>query len=255
MKNKLIQGASMMAISLMAMATQAQATTSSFDVTTIWHEPQTQPRDSIFVGSFDYDSATHTITNLQGKLSESMTHTGANLAYPNDSMVWLNLNYQLASWYDPSLGGTFAAAFKNNNTNTFYNGTPGATDFWSPQVGVDNGATYFGFPVKANNPGNAYALIFVPDAPLSALSQAQIDKLAYADCTPTAAGGMMAGGGMMGAVCMTGTSLAGYGMAGTMDGFPVSQTITSSVPEPSSMALALIGLAAVGGIASRRRQS
>lgn len=230
MSNNLMQASIALASGLALMAPASHAATSSYNVTTTWFEPQTQPRDSVFVGSFDYDSATHTVTNLQGKLSESMTRTGANLAYPNDSMAWLDLSYQLVSWYDGSLGGTFAAAFKNNNTHTFYNAAPGATDFWSPQVGVDNGAIFYGFPVKASNPGNAYALIFVPDDPLAALSQAQRDKLAYADCTPTATGGMMMGGGMMGSVCMTGTSVAAYGSAGSMDGYPKMQTGGCSVP-------------------------
>jgi PEP-CTERM motif len=248
--------AAVAALGLLTLAPQAQAATSSYNVTTTWYEPQTQPRDSIFVGTFDYDSVNHVVSNLQGMLSESMTRTGANLAYPNDSMVWLDLNYQLESWYDPTLGGTFAAAFKNNNTNTFYNATPGATDFWSPQVGVDNGGVYFGFPVKANNPGNAYALIFVPDDPLAALTTAQLSKVAYADCTPTAPGGMMMGGGMMGSVCMTGTSLAGYGIEGTMDGYPLSQFITAAaVPEPSTWALTALGLMGVGAAARRRRQA
>lgn len=61
-------------------------------------------------------------------------------------------------------------------------------------------------------------MIFVNTAnPLAALTQAQINKLAYADCAP---------GGMMGAVCMTGTTVAGYGAIGTMSGYPVSQTMT-----------------------------
>ncbi len=243
------------ALGLMALSPQAQAAASSYNVTTTWFEPQTQPRDAIFVGSFSYDSVTHVVSNLQGKLSESMTHTGANLAYPNDSMVWLDLNYQLTSWYDAALGGTFAAAFKNNNTNTFYNATAGATDFWSPQVGVDNGAVHYGFPVKANNPGNAYALIFVPDNPLAALTTTQLSKVAYADCTPTAAGGMMMGGGMMGSVCMTGTSLAAYGAAGSMDGYPLLQTITAAVPEPSTWALTALGLVGVAFASRRRRQA
>lgn len=252
MKITLVQTIVATAVGLASMAPQAHAATSSYNVTTIWSEPHTQPRDSIFIGSFDYDSVTHAITNLQGQLSESMTRTGANLAYPQDSMVWLDLNHQLVSWYDGTLGGTFAAAFKNSSTQTFYNAAPGATDFWSPQVGVDNGAIFYGFPVKASNPGNAYALIFVPDDPLAPLTQAQLDKLAYADCTPTAAGGMMMGGGMMGSVCMTGTSLAAYGATGSMDGSPKLQTITAAVPEPSSVVLTLVGLTAAGLLYRRR---
>lgn len=253
MPHPFTQAVATLAAGLALMVPQAHATTSSYEVSTIWSEPQTQPRDSIFIGRFDYDSVTHAVTNLQGKLSEAMTRTGSNLAYPHDSMVWLDLNHQLVSWYDSALGGTFAAAFKNANTHTFYNAASGATDFWSPQVGVDNGAIFDGFPLKASNPGNAYALIFVPDDPLASLSQAQLDKLAYADCTPSAAGGMMMGGGMMGSVCMTGTSVAAYGSAGSMSGYPKLQTITAAVPEPSSVILALMGLGAAG-MASRRRR-
>nr|MBL8409899.1 hypothetical protein [Dechloromonas sp.] len=184
-----------------------------YDVTETFYEPDTQPRDSIFVGSFTYDFTTRTISGLKGRLSESMT--GGLIAYPNDTMTWLNLDNQLHSWYDAGLGGTFVVSFKNTNTNTFSTMLGG--DGWSPQAGVDVGGIYYGFPTPANNPGNAYALIFVPDNPTNALTQAQIDKLAYADCAP---------GGMMGAVCMTGTSVAGYGAVGTMSGYPVSQVIT-----------------------------
>ena len=236
----------------------AQATT--YNITTTWLEPQTQPRNSIFTGSFDYDLATHTVTNLHGMLSESMTDTNG-MPIDGDHMVWLSLNNQLVSWHDSTLGGTFAAAFLNTNTKTFYNDggigdhpvTADGGDYWSPQVGVDNGGIYYGFPVKANNAGNAYALIFVPDDPLAALNQSQIDKLAYADCVPTAKGGMMMGGGMMGAVCMTGTSLAGYGAIGTMDGIPVSQTITAAVPEPETYAMMMAGLGLVGFMSRRRK--
>lgn len=233
------------ALAAFALLPVAQAATASYHVTTVWHEPDTQPNDSIFVGTFDYDAATHTITNLVGQLSESMT--GGSTGYPQDTMTWLALNNQLVSWYDAALGGTFAATFKNTNTLTFANTTPGATDFWSPQVGADEGGVYHGYPSKKTgiaNPGNAYALIFVPENPLQALTQAQLDKVAYADCAP---------GGMMGAVCMTGTSLAGYGAVGTMSGVPMSQTITAAVPEASALHMALLGAGTVGWLARRRR--
>ena len=184
-----------------------------YKVLETFHEPDTQPNDSIFIGSFTLNSTTGTISGLHGILSESMT--GGSTGYPNDSMTWLSLNNQLVSWHDSTLGGTFAAVFKNANINTFSTMLGG--DGWSPQAGVDVGGIYYGFPTAANNPGNSYALIFVPDNPLTTLTQAQINKLAYADCAP---------GGMMGAVCMTGTSVAGYGSVGTMSGYPVSQVIT-----------------------------
>lgn len=248
MKMKLLAGTVLCAVSVMP---AAYAAASNYNITETFLEPETQPNNSIFKGSFTYDSSTHTISNLYGQLSESMT-------YAKD-MVWLNLSNQLVSWYDSSLGGTFAAVFKNTNTNTFYN--PGGAgprpvgggDYWSPQVGADMGGIYYGFPKAANNPGNAYALIFVPDNPLAALTQAQIGKLAYADCVPTAAGGMLAGGGMMGAVCMTGTSLAGYGAIGTMAGYPVSEAITAAVPEPETYAMMMAGLGLVGWMSRRRK--
>lgn len=230
------------AVGLLALATTpAFAAVSTYNVTTTWFEPDTQPKDSIFVGSFNYDSVTKTITSLAGKLSESMTGTDAS------NMIWLNLNNQLVSWYDATLGGTFAATFKNSNTATFWTGAGG--DGWSPASGIAAGGVYSGFPRPGNNPGNAYALIFVPDAPLTALTQAQIDKLAYADC---------AAGGMMGAVCMTGTSAAGYGAVGTMSGFPVSQLITQvaavPVPEADTYAMLSLGLLVTGLVARRRRE-
>ncbi|MFO1476425.1 MAG: PEP-CTERM sorting domain-containing protein [Verrucomicrobiota bacterium] len=237
-------------------ASQSHAEIGTYNITETFFEPDTQPRNSIFNGSFTYDTASKTISGLNGLLSESMTDTDGSPIDANH-MVWIPLNNQLVSWYDSSLGGTFAAVFKNTNTKTFYN--PGGVgphavaadggDFWSPEVGVAGGGVYFGFPTKANNPGNAYALIFVPDSPLDALTQTQIDKLAYADCVPTAPGGMLKGGGMMGAVGMTGTSVAGYGAVGTMNGYPVSQVITA-VPEPAS--LGLLSISGLGLLAMWR---
>jgi hypothetical protein len=222
-------------------APAAQATVANYNVTTTWFEPDTQPRDSIFVGSFTFDDVSHTITNLQGRLSESMT--GDLLAYPNDNMTWLTLSNQLVSWHDAALGGTFAATFLKNTTATFSTFFGG--DGWSPQSGVLNQGLYSGFPsAYATSIQNAYALIFVPDNPLTALTQGQIDKLAYADCAP---------GGMMGPTCMTGTSLAGYGSVGTMSGYPVSQTITAAVPEPETYAMMMAGLGLVGFMSRRRK--
>jgi hypothetical protein len=186
-----------------------------FEVVETFYEPDTQPNNSIFVGTFTLNSTTGTVSNLKGILSESMT--GGTTGYPNDTMTWLTMNNQFVTWHDASLGGTFAATFENTSTNTFSTMLGG--DGWSPQAGIDVGGIYYGFPTPANNPGNAYALIFVPDNPLTPLTQAQIDKLAYADCAP---------GGMMGAVCMTGTTVAGYGAIGTMSGYPVSQVTTKA---------------------------
>jgi hypothetical protein len=189
-----------------------------FDIITTWYEPATQPRDSIFVGRFTLNSTTGAVTNLAGILSESMT--GTTIAYPNDNMTWVPLTYQLHSAHDAGLGGTFVASFAKNTTSTFTT-MYGGGDGWSPVSGIDNFMIYAGFNGSMASYGtsvqNSYAYIFIPDDPFAALTQAQIDKLAYADCAP---------GGMMGAACMTGTSLAGYGSYGSMSGYPVSQIIT-----------------------------
>ncbi|MEY4767056.1 MAG: hypothetical protein RI907_3729 [Pseudomonadota bacterium] len=194
------------------------------------YEPDTQPNDSIFLGSFTYNSTTHAVTGLRGRLSESMT--GGSRGYPNDSMTWLTLEHQLASWHDDTLGGTFVATFLKPVTTTFQQlltdadgNVTGSQSGWLPGFGVQAGGIYAGYPAAYTNTArsvqNAYALVFVPDRPLQALSQAQLDKLSYADCAP---------GGMMGAVCMTGTSIAGYGAVGTMGGVPRSQEITVARP-------------------------
>ncbi|KAB2924484.1 MAG: PEP-CTERM sorting domain-containing protein [Dechloromonas sp.] len=230
-------------IALIGSTTIAEAAVADYNIVATWHEPETQPYDSIFVGTFSYDDASKTVSNLRGTLSESMT--GDELS--GTPMTWLALDYQLVSWHDAALGGTFAATFRNADTATFWSGENGSGSNWSPQAGVEAGGTYYGWPSALTgiaNPGNAYALIFVPDNPLNALTQAQLDRLAYADCAP---------GGMMGATCMTGTSAAGYGAVGTMGGLPLSQSITAAVPEPESHAMFLAGLGLLGLFAGRRK--
>jgi hypothetical protein len=186
----------------------------SYDVVETFLEPDTQPKNSMFVGSFTLNSTTGTVSNLKGILSESMT--GGSFAYPNDNMTWLPLNNQLSS-LPVTVGGVdglLVTAFLLNTTNTLSaNPAFSGSDGWSPGTGF---GLYYGFP--GPNPGNAYARVFVNlKDPTAVLTQAQIDKLAYADCTP---------GGMMGSTCMIGTTVAGYGALGTMSGYPVSQTVT-----------------------------
>lgn len=177
-------------------STQADVLT-DYNVTATFYEPDTQPNNSIFTGSFTFNSTTSTVSNLKGSLTESMTGT---------PMATVPLVYQLSAVPD-GLGGLLVTTFALNTTNTFSEGgfAPG-----SPGL-------YYGYPSAANpargGAGNAYAMIDVNLAnPTTALTFSQINKLAYADCTAL---------GMMGDTCMT-----GYGGVGTMGGYPVSQTIT-----------------------------
>jgi hypothetical protein len=184
-----------------------------YRVVATFREPDTQPNDSIFVGAFSFNATTGAASDLSGVLSESMT--GGSSRYPNDTMTWVPLEHQLSSIPVQVDGaeGLLITTFRLDSTNTL-SAEPrfGGTDGWSPGSGS---GLYFGYP--SANPENAYARIFVNVFdPTAALTQAQLDRLAYADCTP---------GGMMGASCMTGTSVASYGTAGTMGGHPVSQTI------------------------------
>ena len=203
--NALGQGAASVAVDVL----------SHFAVQTVFHEPDTQPRDSIFTGTFTLNSTTGAVSNLVGNLTESMSGNAIGSA-PFYDMTLVPLVYQLQSWRDNTQGGRFVASFAKNTTTTFT--TMGGGDGWSPAAGVANGGVYAGFPAPYNSSvKNSSVLIFVPDNPLAPLTPAQINLLAYADCAP---------GGMMGAVCMTATTVAGYGAIGTMSGYPVSQVIT-----------------------------
>ena len=186
----------------------------AYRVVAVFREPDTQPNDSIFEGTFLYDASAGTVSGLAGRLSESMT--GGPTPYPDDTMTWVELRNQLSSI--PALldgeAGWLVTTFLLPITDTFTSDPKlGGTDGWAPGSG---GALHSGFP--GANPGNAYARIFVRASdPTATPTQVQIDKLAYADCAP---------GGMMGSTCMTGTSQAGYGTTGTMGGYPLSQVTT-----------------------------
>jgi hypothetical protein len=192
-----------------------------YSVVETFHEPMTQPNDSIFTGTFTFDATHNVVTNLQGSLTQSMTKvdptcvsTMGNPCAYGSPMTEVALANQLsaAAVTLDSEAGLLVTSFALNTTDTFNGGgfAPGGTEYF----GLSEGATN----PKSGGVGNAYAMIFVNTAdPTQTLSQAQIDKLAYADCTA---------GGMMMTTCMTGTTVAGYGRTGTMNGEPVSQVVT-----------------------------
>jgi hypothetical protein len=183
----------------------------TYSVATIFHEPDTQPNESIFLGDYVFDATTKTVSGLSGRLSEAMT--GSSSPYPNDTMNWLTLGHQL-SMQPINVGakrGLLVTTFLLTTTSTLASDPAfGGTDGWTPGTGM---GLHYAYP--GTNPGNAYVTVFVnTEDPLSTPTADVLDKLAYADCAP---------GGMMGASCMTGTSIAGYGSLGTMSGYPISQ--------------------------------
>jgi len=178
-----------------------------YRVVETFNEPMTQPNDTIFTGTFTFDATNKVVSNLTGSLTEAMSM--------DTPMSTVPLTHQLSAT-PVTLGGQnglLATTFFLTTVNTF-----------DPSGFAPGGTEYYGLSTGAKNPGqggvgNAYAMIFVNTTdPTAALAQAQIDKLAYADCTA---------GGMMGSTCMTGTTTAGYGQDGTMMGVPVSQVTTA----------------------------
>ncbi|MFO0585796.1 MAG: hypothetical protein U0229_26230 [Anaeromyxobacter sp.] len=195
-------------------ASAPAALVTRYRVVATFHEPDTQPNDTVFVGAYALDATAGAVSGLRGRLSESMT--GGKTPYPDDTMTWLPLEHGLSSLAATvdGAGGLLVTVFRLGTTATF-TADPryGGVDGWSPGTGS---ALYAGFP--GANPGNAYARIWVNLAdPTAAPTAAQLDRLAYADCAP---------GGMMGGSCMTGTSVAGYGTLGTMGGHPAAQVTT-----------------------------
>ena len=203
----------------------------AYNIKTTWYEPATQPNDSIFTGSFVFNSTTKTVTELKGDLTQSMTTDDSDPAcatiagcpggYGKIPMTTVFAQYQLKSEAVTlgGMSGLLVTTFVLNTTNTFYHV---GGDGWSPAWGVEVGGIYYGWPT-AKNPasggvGNSSAMVFINTAdPMTPLTSAQINWTAYADCSP---------GGMMGAVCMTGTAKSIYGAPGTMGGIPHSQVIT-----------------------------
>ena len=184
---------------------------SFYAVVETFHEPMTQPNDTVFSGTFTFDATSKAVSNLTGSLTESMTMQNGAYGPP---MTTVALAHQLSST-PVTLGGVdglLVTTFALTTTDTF-----------DPSGFAPGGTQYFGLSTGAPNPsaggvGNAYAMIFVNlGDPTAALTQDQIDKLAYADCTA---------GGMMMTTCMTGTTMAGYGKMGTMMGQPASQVVT-----------------------------
>jgi hypothetical protein len=176
-----------------------------YSIVETFHEPMTQPNDTIFTGTFTFDVTHKAVSNLTGSLTESMV---------GPPMSTVALSHQLSSVAATLDGvdGLLVTTFALSTTNTF-----------DPSGFAPGGTEYYGLGSGATNPasggvGNAYAMIFVNTTdPTTALEQAQVDMLAYADCTAE---------GMMMSTCMTGTTVAGYGVVGTMDGFPESQIVT-----------------------------
>ena len=240
-------------LSLLVSAAAANASVTTYSVTQTFNQvvyDKSHPDwDTWFYGTFTYDSASQTVSNLSGKINQAMD------GGPSVS-AWVNLNNQLSSVAVDTNGdmvndGLVVSVFKNADTNVFNPNHPSYTlgSFFGGTFGSNGkmGAVY------TAGTQNAFASIFVNLAdPTAALSQAQSNFLAYGDCTPAA---LMPRNGS-GTKCMTGWNsydatgklIPGGTMMGTL---PNSQTI-AAVPEPESYAMFLAGLGLMGVMARRR---
>lgn len=199
-------------------ASAAAEVISRYAVVAKFKEPDYAHDMTEFHGHFNYNFTRMTVSGLQGDLSEVMAgNNQAGQPWP-DGMPLVPLRHQLSAVNAPSGDGLLVTSFRHDHTRTLSNDSrDGGTDGWAPGKG---GWKYWGYAHgsrTAENSGNAYVRIFVNTKdPLTPLTQAQIDQLAYADCAPE---------GMMGDDCMTGTSVAAHGTRGSMRGYPLSQTI------------------------------
>lgn len=242
-------------ISLFAGASAANATVTTYDVTQFYNQVTydvSHPDwDTWFFGSFQYDDVTQTVSNLTGKINQAMD------GGPGVS-AWVYLTNQLSSIAvdtnaDGLNDGLVVSVFKNNDTNAFDPSNSAYTlgPFFGGTFGTNGkmGAVY------TSGTENAFVSVFVNLAdPTAALTQSQLNYIAYGDCTPAA---LMPRNGS-GTKCMAGWNaydasgnlIPGGTMKGTL---PNTQTITAAVPEPESYAMFMAGLGLMGFIARRRR--
>lgn len=160
-----------------------------YDIVETFIEPECQ-YNTVFTGVFTFDPATSAVSNLHGLLTQAM--------YDGPPTVALTHQLSATAAVLGGIGGQLVTSFALPTTDTFLGGgfAPGGA-------------------VRTFGNENAYAMIFVNTVdPETAPTAAQIDGLAYADCTKN---------GLMGKTCMTGTTTTGYGRQGTMKGYPVSQ--------------------------------
>jgi len=187
-----------------AIFSTAHASIQNYDVEGIFYEPMTQSvGNTIFTGSFDWDSDTDTLSGLTGVMNSSMYSMNQNIS----------LNHHLATSIDQN-GIVTASVFKENTTDVFSGGGYVKGGFFRY-----GNSSYSGIPADGNTPNdNAYFSFSFDKADMSGV----LDSIVYADCTP---------GGMMQQFCMTGSSFVG-----TMNAIPMSLSITevSAVPVPAA---------------------
>lgn len=211
----------------------AQASLVNYNVQEIFKEPAYGGKqNTVFDGTFTYDTVAKTITNLTGTLSEAMTPK--TLGGPQ---TLLNLNFNPVASKSDGKGGVIASAFLLNTTSIFSDGN------YNTNAYIENGNQ------------NAYITINVSAAQLSGtntmLASTSFGNLYYGDCQP---------GGMMNNWCMTGWGSAGgtNTSSGSMGGYPISEKVwgatPASVPLPPAAWTFLTGMIGLLFFGKRRNR-
>lgn len=206
----------------------ANAAVVTYNVTGVFAEPATEVGYTEFVGTFNWDALTQTVSGLKGTMNSSMYPTDDINPKPPQTYPLMHLNYQLAQSVDGDI--VTASVFLENTTNVFAGGGYPTTA---------NKAFYYGFQDGNTRNYNAYFTFAFDKNTMTGI----VDSIVYADCTK---------GGMMGPTCMTGHNLPGKG---SMGAFPLSLTITKVSAVPLPAAVWLFGSAVLGliGIDHKRR--
>ncbi|MCK9607317.1 MAG: VPLPA-CTERM sorting domain-containing protein [Methylomonas sp.] len=205
----------------------AEAAIATYNVTGVFAEPATTVGHTTFNGTFSWDAATETVSELRGTMNSAMYPADDINPNPPQSYPLMHLNYQLAQAIEGNIVTT--SVFLKDTTDVFTGGGYATT--------ADN-ATYYGYLDGNTRNYNAYFTFAFDKTTMSGIA----DSIVYADCTE---------GGMMGPLCMTGHNLP---EKGTMGAFPLSLTITGVAAVPLPTAVWLFGSTLAGLIGMNRKR-
>ena len=219
---------------IIANISTVQANLVTYNVEGVFFEPNTQPNNTVFSGTFDWDGST--LSNLTGMMNSSMMVSEST---PNLSLANNLITSQSGSIVTASI-------FLINDSAVFMTGGYDAAEHAFPSFPSQGMA-------PSPNTNNAYFTFSFDTAGGMVAPTGLTSSMQYGDCTSD---------GMMSSSCMTGfgpsTGVNGIGNPigeGTMGGFASSLVISevSAVPVPA--AVWLFGTALVGMIGVSRKRN
>jgi len=213
-------------IFIIANISSAQANLVTYSVEGVFFEPNTQPNNTVFTGTFDWDGST--LSNLNGMMNSSMMISEAT---PNLSLANNLITSQSGSIVTASI-------FLINDSAVFMTGGYDAAEHAFPSFPSQGMA-------PSPNPKTAYFTFSFDTTGGMVAPTGLTSTMQYGDCTAD---------GMMSASCMTGFGIASTGsntLNGTMGGYASSLNI-SAVPVPAAVWLFGSALAGLIGFSRKR---